>query len=413
MRAFALAVPLALGALACGPTPKAEAPASGAKAASEPAKPKFDFQALVKREAGLLKPFRVEAPDGSWSATISAVSAPKVTVQEGKGYSVAVDIGSERPVDCAVWTTRIDLATTLQKLVVAPIARHPIKEVAAIDARADDGFPNVTLDMFAVNDRKEGNHVKATLVALTQWTVGCVHDELGYAETVRSAALELGRTLAPASPPIVARYHDIAIARIGDVAVGFAERFVFDEKSGNGTIEIEYDSFIVPKTTGEISFGDTAFVSENDAAGLVRSASANSGDPSGLLRSLKLERKGDREYAVDGNEVGKEVHGTFRSKRPLKGSRARADVLAANARGGGRTAVMDERWAPARNPLGATVYTYTPVPGFDAAAPSYVMDDGRTKSTVVLDRKGIETKLTEPAGPQLLTVSRVFTRGAL
>ncbi len=410
MRAFALAVlAVALAACAGKPTPAAPAPA---KPASAEPKPKFDFHALVKREAGLTKPFRVDAPDGSWSATISAVAPPKVRETAADSVSLDVDIGSERPLDCVVWKQRLDAATTLAKLTFEPVAKLPLKEIARIEVGVEEGSPNVTFDMFGVNERKEANHVKTTLVMRPHWTLGCRHDELGYAETVRSTALQLGRTFSPTTSPDTSRYHDVSIVRIGEMSLGYVERFFYDAAAGGG-VEIEFGALVGPRKDAAPVFQDSALVSETDAAGLLRTSLEIVATADGVERSHKLERKSAQEYAVSGTDKGKEVRGVLKAKRPLRGERLLAGDIAAHAAAGGRSAFVRERWAPTDATIAPHYDSYTPVAGFDAAHPSYVLDDGKSKATVTFDRRGILMKQSIAIGEQLLVFAKVFSHGTL
>jgi len=401
---------LAVGCGGGSTSPSTPAAAQSAKPSAEPPK-KFDFAAEMKKEAGNLHPFPLNAPDGSFSASVSAVAPPKVTPSDKGSFTVLVDVASKAPIDCAVFNRRVDTASTMWNLTVEPVQKYPTKEVLALDIAMDDERPVVTLNMVALNAEKAAYVVKTTLVALPNWTVVCRQDEIGYAATIKAVTMELARTLKPATPSKPPRFHEVYAVRIGDQIAGFLEHIFQDNEAGDRTLETELGMTLVARTDGAVMAEDDISLTEVDNEGLIRTTTKASGSPQeGLTKKLTLKRAKGSEYEVDGEADGKKVHATFKSKRPLQGTALVAQAVVTNAHTPSAVPLVTESWASS-TPTQVSLSTYTRVTPFDPKAPVYNVKADDDVFNVAHDEKGIPTHITAKRKDVTIELSRVFVRG--
>jgi hypothetical protein len=416
-RAVVVTSLLALSSLHCSggmyaPGKAATKPPDAAAAPNAPAsRRKFDFSAEMKKESSGLKTFAVAAPDGSFTASVSASSAPKVTAADERSFSVAFDIGSKRSMDCAVFKKRIDPASTVWNLGVEPIEKMPDRDVLAVELGADDDRAVLTLVMAALNDAKEAMVLKVTVVALADSAVICRHEEIGYVATAKAVTLELARTLKMNRPARGARYHDLALIKINGAAVGWVERFLLDGENGVA-FEMEYGATLFGAGKGDVYAEDDVTVTETDKDGFVKTITKGEGTPSGLTKRLVLERKGPTDYEVDGELAGNKVHTKFKSKKPLRGMTLVAQDVMANARAAKAAPFTEETWASATPPGEIQTATYTRAAQFDPNAPAYSVKQGDDEFTTTYDAQGLPTRLSGKLKDATLEATRLFAKGS-
>jgi hypothetical protein len=417
-RALAVTTVLALSSLHCGggmyapgkAASKSSAPSSGASPSSPGGK--FDFTTEMKKESSGLQTFALAAPDGAFTASVTASSAPKVTAADDKSYAVVFDIGSKRPMDCAVFKKRVDPASTVWNLGVEPIVKQPKNEVLGVELGADDDRSVLTLVMAALNEANEAIVFKVTVVALADAAVICRHEEIGYVATAKAVTLELARSLKMNRPaPRAARFHDLTLIKLDGTSVGLVERFLLDGENG-AAFEMEYGATVFGLQNGEVVAEDDVSVTETDKDGLVKTITKGEGTPKGLTKRLVLDRKGATDYEVDGEVGGNKVHTRFKSKKPLRGMSLVAQDVMANARAPKTaTTFTEETWASFTPPGEIRVATYTRATPFDANAPSYSVTSGDDNYTMTYDAQGLPTRMAGKLKESTLEATRLFAKG--
>jgi hypothetical protein len=407
--AFVVSLSLGLSSASCGRNAGMYAPGkSAAKSDANEPHGKFDFAAEMKKESTGLKPFTVSAPDGSFTAKVSASAAPQVTVDD-KAVSIALEIGSKRPMDCAIFDKRIDAASTLWTLGVEPLAKMPTQEVLGTEVGADEDRPFLTLNMAAVNEAKEAFVMKVTAVMLADAAVVCRHEEIGYVTTAKSVALELARTLTKSRTGKTVPFHEIHVLKLDGTPMGWHERFVFDGETG-GAFEIAYDATLISKGNG-VLVSDAVSTTEVDKDGFVKTVTRAEGNPDGLSKRLVLQRAGATSYEVDGEVGDNKVHTKLTSKKPIRGMALTAQDIVANARATKAVPYVEESWSSTRPPGEISVSTYTRQPRFDPKAPAYTVKNGNDEMSVTFDAEGHPTRVTSKMDGLNVEMSRVFFKG--
>jgi hypothetical protein len=412
-RAIVIALLFLLGCGGGGPgmyAPGKSAQPTPEGASAAPSTKKFDFATEMKKEASDLRPFTVAAPDGSFTATVSAKSAPKISVPDDRHFAVVFDIGSSRAIDCAVFKKRVDPASTVWNLGVAPIESLQ-KQVLGIDVGADDDRPYLTLNIAAINDKKAAIVLKATVVALPESAVLCRHEDVGYVASAKAATLELARSLKWNRPAREARFHDLTVARVGGVTLGWNERFLYDGKDGV-SFAMEYGALLLTKgDEGEVVAEDDVTVDEIDRDGLITSITKGEGTPKGLVTNVVLRRKSGVEYELDGMSEGEKVHATVKSKRPLRGMSLLAEDVLANARAAKPGVLFQETFSASDTTKTVRTATYTRAPSSTPAAPVYSVKSEDDDYVIAFDAQGSPVKSSGKIKGIAFEGARVFAKG--
>jgi hypothetical protein len=379
--------------------------------ADSPANVQEELKKAFARELPPLEVVRFETPGGLKGA-VEAKGAP--AVQGGADAEiVTIDLGTAQPVRCTIVRSRVDVAAFVQRYVngvkdrVSIVAIRPV--AVAVAARSPLLFAEIVYSADSPEGKRLG-HAQLGIHAHDARSVICEQDEPGYEKTFQRVVTGLASRLEGGGEDARAgaRYREIVVTRVGEMPVGFTEHVVWDRKGG-GRVAKVWTSQLLPRSPTEIVAKDGYSEELYDAKDLLELGSYANAEGGEIAARMKVTRGKDGvSYAYDGEQQGKKLAGTFKSRAGLA-----TDLWFARrfdkARGyGPKGEVRAQGYDLEANPAGPLEISYRKDP---KRARGVALSVGPIQFTGVLDDAGIVTDSEVPVGPATLIVHRVFVQG--
>ena len=353
----------------------------------------------VAREAGALK------------AEVEAKGKVEVS-REGEVDVLAIPIGTQMPIQCYVYRSRIDGAGSIAQLFQRVKKKLQIVSAQPVDVAALAGSPALFVEMVYLADaeggKKNAGQLKQSVMPHPDRSLMCLHDEPGYSQTFRRIVKGLGASLSAAAPDerSGARFAEVIAIRAGDMPVGFVEGTTAPAKDGASTSH-SYVAMVAPPAPGEIVTQDKAFISKVDASGHVVAKVCSKTSAGELETIVTLTRAADgKMYGYEGTVKGKKVKGTFATADGLAGDRLVAKRMPLLL-SGGSSEERFQQYSVDENPVGATEVVYRK----DAGPRRVTIESSGTKVHATLDEDGYPSFMQMPIGALTITYERIWSRG--
>ena len=310
--------------------------------------------ALLAREAADLVPTTLRSGDGQLQLTVAAKGKPKLEPIEGgkQQFILTVPIGTQQDIYCRVGPTQDLAASTLS--VRAGVNKLPRRQITEVDGGEINGavfLSTRTIYSNDVNGVKTWGEIKTAAAERGfEFSAVCMHDEVGYAATLRQVlgSLVQSGTFAGVARPVA--YRELSTIRIGGKVVGVSQTQI--TRSDDGQLWNYVDSaMLVPASPTDFQGHDEFESESSDAAGNVLSAQHIASQGEGEVRyKLKLTRN-PKGYHVEGEFEGKPVNGDIASDKALlatdRTARMTRELVA-----GKRHELVLPHYAPGVDPLG-------------------------------------------------------------
>jgi hypothetical protein len=391
-----------LFASACAHAPAK--PAAEPKAAAEGG---AGIAELFKRETAELLPLKLRSPDGLLELTVEGRGQPSLKKLEDGSYLLRVSIGSKEEVSCVVGGGP-DLASgsLMQR---QGVEKFPDREVTEIDAGELGGaafLSTRTVYVFEQNGQKVVGEAK-TLSAHRGLELGaaCVHDEVGYAQTLRRVVKSIMESMRftqnPKPEPL---YRDIAVVTLRGRRIGVIESSLI--RLDNGKLwNIEASSMAIPTSPKDIQAEDD-YESEISDEQDVETGTYIAMRPGEKVYEITLQRD-PAGYHAEGTFQGKKLDTKIASKAALPSS-LRACALMRELIAGKRREIVRAGYSPGSDPLGFTDHRTTA--SGDRDLPFRSEEHGVT-SLSAYDEIGLPLKARINVGPITLDAARVAQFG--
>ncbi len=381
--------------------PKAKPPAGDAAAA---------IQKAMERELPALKQKSFKTPAGI-QGSVEAAAAPEVKAGDGS-EEIAVSLGTEQALSCTIFAKRIDVGATTWRL--AESVKKSLKLLVArpVDVVAVAGSPLVLTELGYQVDTEKGpmiGQLKVAVYAHDAHSLLCLHDEPGYAKTFARVVKGLAASLQGGGKDgrTGGRFAELAVMRIGGMAIGYSEHVLWDRKGG-GRLSATYGTQLLPRGPTDLVAVDSYAEEEIDAQDLLAAGSyahVTNGEGDTQIRITRA--KDGKTFQYEGDKEGKALHGTFATKAGLSTDLwfARRFAAAAPAPKG---EVRHEAYSYEANPVAALPIVYRKDPAGPRRAE---MELGPIRVAGELDANGLFATGEMPVGPTKLVIERTWSRG--
>jgi hypothetical protein len=398
---------------ATAPKAKPAAPASGPAAAPAPDPAAVAaIQKMLARELAPLPLVAFRTPRGV-RGKVEARAPPAVEEAEGNEV-LSIPIGTEQPVSCTIFATRIDAGGTTRRLADGLARSLEIVQAIPVDVSGIGGNA-ILFTQIVYRTRTEKGPMAGVLQVAVQphetHSLLCVHDEPGYAATFRRIVKGLVGSLASEGEDTRAegRFAEVQAIRIGPVPVGFSERVVWAREDG-GRTSLTWVAQLLPRSPSEFVALDSVEREESDARGLLIEATHVRVQNGELESSFRVTRGEDgKTFRYEGEKAGKKLAGSFESPHGLATELWFARRFDAKSGFGPREEVRHDAWSSSANPIAVTPIVYQK----DAAGGRRArMTMGSLAIAGELDDNGLFAKAQMPIGPATIVMDRLWTRGA-
>jgi hypothetical protein len=413
----ALALAIALAAAAPDPTATsttAPAPTPTSTATPNPAnteKIRAELTKAMDRELSPLpaRPFKTLA---GVEGTVEGAAAPTVKA-EGDAEEVEVSLGTGQALSCTIFPVRLDAAAAVWRY--AEQAKRSVTVTAAtpVGAAVVAGSPVVFAILVYRVDGPKGPLVgmaKLGVYAHDAHSLLCVHDELGYGKSFERIVKGLAGSLRGGvdDARAGARFAEVELMRIGELAIGVSERVVWD-REGGGHVVKQRASQLLPRGGADLYALDSTSEEVVDAKDLLEQGVYSHAANGEIDAAMQLTRAQDGvTYRYEGEKDGKRLEGTFATKAGLSTDLWFARRLQAKAPPA-KPELRHEAYSLEASPVAALPVVYRLDP---AAGPRRVrMELGPIQLGGELDADGLVRLAEIPVGSAKLTVERAWSRG--
>jgi hypothetical protein len=399
---------LALVLTACSHTQSPPVAAKAAPPAAAPAAP--PIADLAKREATGLVPVTLQSADGKVRLTVEAKGQPTLApIAKSEQYLLTVPIGSEGSIICSVGEAQDLAAVTLESR--KGVEKFPKREISDIDAGELAGaafLATRTVYVFERDGQKLMGEVK-TAAARRGYELGaaCVHDEVGYNQTLRRVLTSIMKSLTVAGDTTESLYREIAVIKIRGRSVGVVENRMVQLRADT-MINMVTTSILVPVSPVDFQ-GTDSFESEiSDDKGQVREETHLSADGNNDVKykiTIKRDAKG---YHALGKFEGKPIDAELATEESLVSTQRQAQ-LTRELMAGKRHELLLWNYSPGSDPLGFSQARISA--SGDSQLPYRREDSDKTTMLMALDGNGNGQRGRIDIGPLSMEFTRVAEYG--
>jgi hypothetical protein len=390
------------------------APAATTPAAADKAEP-FSMEEARARELAPLPKQRLAPPEGNFIGEVEGSGTPIYERSEGT-TSIRVPLADASELMCFVYDNTIDAGGALLTVAQAISGDEnlQVQRVSPTDIVESGGVPAVFLDVDYLTPGEGGmlaGQVKLMVRAANELPLLCAHDQPGYVQSFRRITLALAASLAvPGQPPPSApRYAEIQVVRLGKHPVGFEWWVVQDTDDGKRVTE-NTRMLMLPRTPTELVVEDSTFLATSDAKGQLLEVSHAKARGGTLAMQVTLKREAAGTYRYEGIHEGKQVAGTFESKRGIVHELDTAAAVRERLLTGKAKEVTFDVYRPAQDPTKPQQVVYRKAEG---APRGITVTLGTTVYTGTADARGLleHAEMALPGNQVSVTVDRLFARG--
>jgi hypothetical protein len=367
----------------------------------------IDIAALARREVNDLTPVHVAAPDGALELTVEAKGQPKLQKQNDS-FFLTVPIGTTSDVLCVVGTPPdLSSASLLQR---QGVEKFEEREISEVDAGELGGAAFIATRTFYITDVKGTRSVGEIKTAAAHRGVHvgavCVHDEVGYGQTMRRVLRSIVESIKMAEAKAEPVYREIGVVKLKDKPIGVIELTVVPAENGK-LWTFESSSMMLPTTPKDFQGHDEYSFEMSGQSGEVEKGMYLAVQGAGESQyEINLERaKGG--YHAKGKFQGKDIDTKIASKGALPSS-LRAAQLTRELVAGKRKKLELPHYSPGTDPLTLGVHQVTA--SGDQQMP-YREQDGDLSALSDYDENGLTKRGRMNMGPLALDFTRVAQYG--
>ena len=403
-RACAISLLLCCQALACASPPTGDADQA-------------QLEQLLAREADPLAEIALESPSGLFTARVAARAPGVFSPSEGDVEHVVLDIGAPSPMACDFFNQEQDLAGSLLGLsellldaLASEVGPLELRSVYAVDAGSIQGRSFLALDWLYQAGGSVGL-LKQRMASVSDRSVYCYHDQVGYDATFARAFAGLVASLRYARPSDPAPYYtEVSVTTIGGHRVGVSRVEMTHDAEGDTQI-VQVSAMLMPRSAEHVLCIDSADVEWSRPDGSLINRVHTQAEGRELVNSLELVASGDT-WRVSGIYKLKDMAVEFTAESPLVSYLGEYLALRREVEAHGREArVAFLKWLPTVDPSKPLQATYE-VTGTQAdggyAARSVL---GPLEMDLLLDPDGMPRVGSVDLGVATLEVERVYASG--
>ncbi|HTV21110.1 MAG TPA: hypothetical protein VMG12_20635, partial [Polyangiaceae bacterium] len=235
-----------------------------------PDEPKFDFEAMLKRERSELTLAPVMDPQGRWRGSMEA-RRPHVVVDRGDHVSIRTSIGTKSEVRCEVHEGQLNPGATVANLLGAAAGAIEIENAAVYEVGEAGGAPVLFVRArYVTRDQPPlGGELKIAVSPGTSFSYLCMHDEPGYRASFARIVKGFVSSIETREPSREPQYSAIWQFQVGEAKTGYNWERVFVESDGSVST-FGFDVVVAQLASGELRVRDYMAAEMHDASGIVR-----------------------------------------------------------------------------------------------------------------------------------------------
>jgi hypothetical protein len=344
--------------------------------------------------------------------TVEGAALP-VVKGEGDAEEVEVSLGTGQSVSCTVFPSRLDPAASVWRYAEQAAKSVTLVAATPVGAAVVEGSPVLFAILVYRVDSAKGPLVgmaKLGIYAHDAHSLLCVHDELGYGKSFERIVKGLAGSLRGGAKDerAKARFAEVELMRVGELAIGFSERVVWD-REGGGRVMKQRSSQLVPRGGADLLATEGTSEETVDAKDLLVKGVFVHGENGEVGATMQLTRDRDgTTYRYEGEKDGKRLEGTFPTTAGLSTDLWFARRLRAKAPAP-RGELRHEAYSLEASPVAPLPVVYRLEP---AAGPRRVaLELGPIRLGGELDADGLVRLAEISLGSGKLVVERAWSRG--
>lgn len=380
------------------------------------------LQALRAREAAPRGLQRVATADGAFASQVSATPRGGIESGEEADY-LALDIGGDSPIECALYHDEVEAASTLQAMATQVFAelerRHGgsiERDPFEIDAGAIAGSPFLRLAWSYRTASGPGQVVgqlKQVIATREGRSVYCVHNENGFHHSFERVTGELIENMRFSSYDRMRPYFtQIDLISAGGENIGYRALALTLDEDGEPRV-VRYSARLERGGNGTISARDVTAVEHSTLQGDLRGQVFTDFRDGEVSSSLVLEDLAGVGWQVRGHRAGNNLRAIFEEPQLaswLGETRLLRGLVAAPGDAG---EMRGSFWLPEMNAEMSVERRYRRTGRLASGHSSVAVQAADRKATLVVDADGLVSSSLLTEGDRQLAVERVFVDGAL
>jgi dienelactone hydrolase len=389
--------------------PSAAAATTGAADASAAleSEPKFDFEAMLKRERQALPLGPLMDPQGRWRGSMEA-RRPPVIVDRGDHVSIRTNIGTKNEVRCEVHEGQLNPGVTVANLLAAAGGTVELEDASVYRVGSAAAAPILFVDTRYVTREtpRLGGELKLAVSPGPMFSFICLHDEPGYRDSFARIVEGMLGTMETREPNRLPHYFAIWQLQVGEAKTGYGWERVFIEPDGSIS-SFAFDVVIAPLASGQLRIRDYMAAEVHDQRGIVR---GNFLSYHGTTQAYELEllRTDGDAYTSKGNVEGKPIDRRLSPRGPLGSNYELLLQLERSRLGAGPAAFRLDEYRPRLDPARTLSAEYA----VDAASGTLTRREGASIETWSIPN-GLPNGSRSTSGPNTYVGSIVAQQSAL
>jgi len=377
---------------------------------------------LRAREVALPEARLMGADDGSFAASVPAVRVSGVV--EGQDADlVSLDIGTDSPIECAIYHDEVESASTLQTMAEQIFAdlgeryQSPVqRDVTKLEAGVAGASPYLELHWRYQTAQQPGTvygELKQLIASREGRSVYCVHHENGYARSFQKVVGSFVETLRFSEYLDLRPYYtQIEILSMGGQPFGYSVVSLTEDDDGDPRL-VRYTAGLGRADDGSVRARDLTEVEHSTTGGVLRDKLVTDYRDGEIVRSLWLEDLDGAGWRVTDGAADDKVVAVFEQPQLSSwlGDVAYFRALIGRSPDGG--VVESYAWAPEITPDASVQRTLRLIGPLDGDRYSGTVGVGEHQSAVVVDAKGAPISARSAMGGTEVVSERVFVEGAL
>jgi hypothetical protein len=389
----------------------AATPAPGPKAA-EPAKPAFDFEALLKREAPPRAVTKLDA--GVLSADVEATSAPQVTTEKGSLH-VVIPTGTTSSIDCYVYDEPKDPASTMSRIIDEVKKTLDVRLFAPTDVFVAGENGALVAHAIYLADKdgaKAAGQLKLAFYNHPLVPTLCMHDEVGYADTFKRITKRFFETARRSDRELrgTPTSWEVSVVKLDGRPVGVDNRRSYTHAETHLSTSVTVSSTLYPRSAVACVPEDSVTTRTVDTSGQLLESVHVKASGAEIELNVDLKRVSPAHYTYSGTRSGKAISGKFETVDKL--GLATDQMISSNVKRvlltGKATSFRTEEYSPSIDPTAAVETLYE----MESKEQRRVrVSFGPIKLSAVVDGDGQAEKVTGNVGSASLSVERLGAGG--
>lgn len=402
--------PAAPASSAAEPAPKPTAAASAADAGAPAAEsePKFDFEAMLKRERRELPQGPLLDPKGRWRGSMEA-RLPPVVVDRGDHVSIRTNIGTKHEMRCEVHEGQLNPGVTVATLLAAAVGAVALEDASVYRVGSSPQGPILFVDArYVTRDEatRRGGELKLAVSPGAMFSFICLHDEPGYRDSFARIVEGMIRSFETREPDRAPHYSAIWQLQVGEAKTGYSWERVFIEPDGSIS-SFAFDVMLAPLASGKLGIHDYMAAEVHDQRGIVQGNFLSYAGPAKAYE-VALSRQEGGAYSAKGDVDGKPIDSRFTPRGPL-GSGYEVLLQLERARlGAGTTAFRLDEYRPRLDPKRTQSAEYA----FDASSGTLTRREGSSSDSWSI-ANGLPNGSRATVGPNTFVGSIVAQQSVL